>query len=141
MIGLGSLCDGLYRLETTSASNVQAHFISSVDNQSNKDSVHCCNSVSSNVSTIPSNAIWHFRLGHLSNQRLSMMHHLYSSISVDNKAICDICHFAKQRKLPFTFSTFVASSKFELLHFDIWGPLSHPSIHGHKYFFNYCWWF
>jgi len=63
-----------------------------------------------------------------------MMHSVYSSISGDNKAICDICHFAKQRKMPFNLSTSIASSKFELLHFDIWGPLSHSSVHGHKYF-------
>jgi hypothetical protein len=28
----------------------------------------------------------------------------------------------------------IASSKFELLHFDIWGPLSIPSVHNHRYF-------
>jgi len=48
-----------------------------------------------------------------------MMHNMYSCVSVDNKATCDICHYAKQRKLPYTLSNFVASSKFELLHFDI----------------------
>jgi len=63
-----------------------------------------------------------------------MMHSMYSSISVDNKAICDICHYAKQRKLSYTLSNSVASSKFELLHFDIWGPLSQAFVHGHKYF-------
>jgi len=136
MIGLGNLCGGLYRLHPSAPASPQAHSISSVVSPSNKVSLHSCNSVSSNVaiSCIPSNAIWHFRLGHLSNQRLSMMHNLYSSISVDNKAVCDICHFAKQRKLPYNLSTSVASSKFELLHFDIWGPLSNSSVHGHKYF-------
>lgn len=132
MIGLGNLCDGLYRLHPFAPATPQAHFISSAVSPANKMS---CNSVSSNnISSIPSNAIWHFRLGHLSNQRLSMMHSLYSSITIDNKAVCDICHFAKQRKLPYNLSTSIASSKFELLHFDIWGPLSVTSVHGHKYF-------
>jgi len=136
MIGLGNLCDGLYRLHPSTPAPPQAHFISSVVSSSNKVSLQSCNSVSSgnHVSSIPSNAIWHFRLGHLSNQRLSMMHSLYPSITIDNKAICDICHFAKQRKLPYNLSTSVASSKFELLHFDIWGPLSITVVHGHKYF-------
>jgi len=62
------------------------------------------------------------------------MHQLYSSISVDNKATCDVCRFAKQRKLPFNSSHSIAKSKFELLHFNIWGPLAQTSIHGHKQF-------
>jgi hypothetical protein len=48
--------------------------------------------------------------------------------------VCDICHFAKQRKLPFNTSHSIAKTNFELLHFDIWGPLSTTSIHGHRYF-------
>jgi len=48
--------------------------------------------------------------------------------------VCDICHFAKQKHLPFSLSTSLASSNFELLHLDIWGPLFVSSIHGHVYF-------
>jgi len=121
MMGLGNLCDCLYRFHPSAPAPPQGHSISSVVSPSNKVSLQSCNSVSSNnhVSSIPSNAIWHFRLGHLSNQRLSMMHSLSSSITIYNKAICDIFHFAKQRKLPYNLSTSIASSKFELLHFDI----------------------
>jgi len=136
MIGLGNLCDGLYRLHPSTPTSPQAHSISSVVHPSNKVSSESCDSISSNIAifSIPLNATWHFRLGHLSNQRFSMMHSLYSSIPVDNKVVCDICHFAKQRKLPYNLSTSTASSKFELLHFDICGPLSHSFVHGHKYF-------
>ena len=48
--------------------------------------------------------------------------------------VCDICHFAKQKHLPFSLNTSLASSNFELLHLDIWGPLFVSSIHGHVYF-------
>jgi len=37
-------------------------------------------------------------------------------------------------RLPFHLNTSVASRKFELLHFDIWGPLSITSVHNHIYF-------
>jgi len=60
------------------------------------------------------------------------MSQLYPNLTFDNHATCDICHFVKQKKLPFTNSIFGASSKFELLHFDIWGPLSITSVHNHK---------
>ena len=65
---------------------------------------------------------------------MDKMSYLYSSITNDNKATCDICHFAKQKHIPFTTSLSHALSNFELLHFDIWGPLSVSSLHGHRYF-------
>jgi hypothetical protein len=93
------------------------------------------NHVSTNKNLIiPSSALWHFRLGHVSHKRLSHMSKLYPSLTFDHKAACDICHFAKQKQLPITNSLSVASSKFELLHFDIWGPLSITYVHNHKYF-------
>ena len=59
---------------------------------------------------------------------------MYPDITIDNKSICDICNFAKHRKLPYSSSTSIASSNFELLHFDIWGPIAKVSIYGHRYF-------
>jgi hypothetical protein len=123
MIGLASQQDGLYKFHASSVS-------------ANKVQASLALSVSCTPSTIiPNKAIWHFRLGHLSHQRLNMMSSLYSDIVSDNKnSVCDICQFAKQKHLPFSLSTSNASFNFELLHLDIWGPLSVSSIHGHKYF-------
>ncbi|GAU24468.1 hypothetical protein TSUD_319450 [Trifolium subterraneum] len=47
---------------------------------------------------------------------------------------CDICHFAKQKKFPYSASNSRAIHCLELLHMDIWGPFSTPTTHGHKYF-------
>jgi hypothetical protein len=127
--------DSSYKLRMYAPLN-SSHSSFFVDNlHCNKFPFQSCNSVSCNPNVrIPSNALWHFRLGHLSNQRLSQMHHLYPDIHVDNKSICDICHFAKQSKLPYYLSTSIASSNFELLHFDIWGPIAKVYVHGHRYF-------
>jgi hypothetical protein len=62
------------------------------------------------------------------------MSQLYPTIVVDNKAACDICHYTKQKKLSFPVSTSHSSSKYEMLHFDMWGPLSIASVHNHKFF-------
>ncbi|CAJ2636545.1 unnamed protein product [Trifolium pratense] len=62
------------------------------------------------------------------------MSQMYPDIHNDNKAACDVCHYAKQKKLTFPRSISISSSIFELLHFDIWGPLSITSVHNHKYF-------
>lgn len=48
--------------------------------------------------------------------------------------ICDICHYAKQKRLPYSISSSRALHSFELLHMDIRGPYAISSIHGHKYF-------
>jgi len=48
--------------------------------------------------------------------------------------ICDACHQAKQRKIPFFPSNTQTAHAFELLHIDIWGPCSVVSMLGFKYF-------
>jgi hypothetical protein len=114
MIGLGGLFYGLYRLRLASPTPSSQTFSASTLASTCSLNYH-----------IPSNVIWHFRLEHFSNQRLSQMHHLYHNIHVDNKSICDICHFPKQKKTTLFFEYFyssIASSKYELLHFDIWVP-------------------
>jgi len=119
MIGLGDQIEGLYRLVLDSFNKPLCNSLS-------------VNNISSNTNlTIPSTTLWHFRLGHVSHKRLTHMSQLYPSLTFDDNATCDICHFAKQKKLPFTSSLFVASRKFEFLHIDIWGPLSTTSVHNH----------
>lgn len=48
--------------------------------------------------------------------------------------IDDVCHFARHKKLPYSLSSSRATKCYELIHFDIWGPVSTSSVHGHKYF-------
>lgn len=50
------------------------------------------------------------------------------------KDVYDICHFAKHKKLPFSLSSSHSSANFELLHLDIWSPISTASIYSHRYF-------
>jgi len=83
MIGLGDQIEGLYRLDLAFFNT--ASYIVAIRNL-----------------TIPSSALWHFRLGHVSHKRLTHMSQLYPTLTFDHNATCDICHFAKQKKLPFT---------------------------------------
>jgi hypothetical protein len=116
MIGLGELVEGLYYLtihkETTVASS---HTVAS-------------------SSHIPQAALWHFKFGHLSNNRLLELQKSFPFVNVDLNSACDICHYARHRKSKFTLSSNRANKCYELFHFDIWGPVSVSSIHGHKYF-------
>ena len=129
MIGLAKQVAGLYRY-TPPSDFCSTSFMHSPNKSCNFSSSISCNS--NNCITVA--ALWHFRLGHLSNQRMTKMSHLYPSIVHNNKDVCDICNFSKQKHLPFSSSLSHASTNFELLHFDIWGPISISSVHGHRYF-------
>jgi hypothetical protein len=99
MIGLGDQYEGLYRLDLD-------FFTSSLNKTAS------VNIVSANkLITTPSYALWHFRLCHVLHKRLSHMSHINPSLSFDSNATCDICQFARQRKLPFLLSNSVASHK------------------------------
>jgi transposase InsO family protein len=66
---------------------------------------------------------------------MKLISDLYPSIhECTHKHICDICHFAKQKKLSFPDSTSCATTPFSLLHMDIWGPYRVPTLHNQCYF-------
>jgi len=55
-------------------------------------------------------------------------------VEYNKSFICDICHFTKQKRLPFPLSASKSEKCFDLIHVDVWGLYSLSSIHGHKYF-------
>ena len=116
MIGLANLEQGLYHLNI----NKEAKIPQPKQSPSNNNTVH----------TISSSNLWHFRLGHLSGNRLNMLHEQFPFIPSHVNENCDICHFAKQRKLSYNLSTSRALKIFYLVHMDIWGPFSKASIDG-----------
>jgi hypothetical protein len=116
MIGSADECEGLYHLNHT---NKIAH-VTTLDD--------------STLPTIPKSAIWHFRLGHLSHHRLASLHSKFPYVTADHSGICDICHLARHRKLPYDHSFDKASQAYDVIHLDIWGPISIKYIHGHSYF-------
>ena len=85
MIGMASQQDGLYKFHSSfvSPNKMQSSLVSFVSCNSSNNVVPC----NSNT-IIPNKAIWHFRPGHLSHQRLNTMSSLYSNIVPDNKKFC-----------------------------------------------------
>ncbi|XP_073223517.1 uncharacterized protein [Cicer arietinum] len=91
--------------------------------------------------------IWHNLLGHASFDVLNHMNKSFPFVRI-SKSIspCDVCFHAKHKRLPFPNSTIIADCCFDLIHMDIWGPFSMPSILGYKYFLtvvddksHFCW--
>ncbi|KAL2227763.1 UNVERIFIED_CONTAM: Retrovirus-related Pol polyprotein from transposon RE2 [Sesamum indicum] len=76
--------------------------------------------------------IWHNRLGHPSMQTIKKI----SSIECNKDYLdtpCEICHKAKQARLPFTHSSSRAAAPFALVHMDLWGPYTAPNLCGGSY--------
>ena len=79
--------------------------------------------------------LWHSRLGHPSFDKVHVIKKLDPTVECLNiHTSCDVCHYAKMKKLSFPSSTNTSYSAYDLIHVDIWGPFGMPSILGHKYF-------
>ena len=79
--------------------------------------------------------VWHKRLGHPSLKVTKLV----PGVSVkENKyrleKNCEVCQRAKQTRDKFPVSEHKASSIFELIHCDLWGPYNTPSSCGATYF-------
>ena len=87
------------------------------------------------VSSIPSLALWHARLGHISSSRVQQLasRGLLGSVSTKNFD-CVSCQLGKQLALPFNTSESISTNIFDLIHSDVWGPSSVSSIGGSRYF-------
>jgi len=87
-----------------------------------------------NVSASDLETLWHFRLGHISNKCIDVIKNKFPFAKYNKSFVCDVCHFAKQKRLYFPISTSKSKKNFDLIHVDIWGPSLIPSIYDHKYF-------
>ena len=83
------------------------------------------------VSSVPSFAVWHARLRHVSSSRILQLasRGLLDSVSTKNFD-CVSCQLGKQPTLPFNTSESISTDIFDLIHSDIWGSSSISSIGG-----------
>ncbi|WVY98655.1 hypothetical protein V8G54_030806 [Vigna mungo] len=84
--------------------------------------------------TVNDTGLWHLRLGHPFDIRLHTLKLKYPFIVHHPTYMCDTCHRAKQKKLPFHDSNSNTMNIFYLIHVDIWGPCNIVSMRGFKYF-------
>ena len=102
--------------------------------------VYCIDKIASStvqINTVGTCNLWHIRLGHPSDQVLSLFYkNLILSSSLENnvKGPCDVCFRAKQTCTKFSTSESHAKDLFELIHCDIWGAYRVPSPCGAQYF-------
>ena len=87
------------------------------------------------VSSIPSLALWHVRLGHASSSRVQQLasRGLLGSVSTENFD-CVSCQLGKQPVLPFNSSGSISTNIFDLIHSNVSGPSPVSNIGGSRYF-------
>jgi len=122
MIGIAEVKHGLYMLTEPLVSLRQVP-------------TSICNSVAFVLDTNKHCSLWHMRFGHPSLDKLVEINKKFPFVSVNKSdSPYDTCFYAKQKRLPFPLSSHVSAHTFDLIHMDIWGPLSIPSMLGYKYF-------
>jgi hypothetical protein len=82
--------------------------------------------------------VWHKRLGHCHQQRMINMkiHEAVRGVPSFSDLLpnCNACQFGKQNRKPFPKSTWRSNQKLQLIHIDVAGPMSTPSIKGSRYY-------
>lgn len=76
---------------------------------------------------------WHSRLGHPADPALNV---LKNSLNFNSDALppCEVCHKAKQTRVPFPLSHKTTSSLGDLVHLDVWGPYRVVTVEGYRFF-------
>ena len=82
--------------------------------------------------------LWHQRLGHVGFDKLGLMVSKelvvgLPNINVKRDTVCSGCQYGKAKQLSFNKSNQVTSKPLELVHSDVLGPITQPSMQGLKY--------
>ncbi|KAJ0482332.1 putative RNA-directed DNA polymerase [Helianthus annuus] len=91
------------------------------------------NSINLCFNSLNNSNLWHSRLGHPAGQILSVLKDVLGVVDVA-KHPCEICHGAKQVRVPFPLSEHKTKSLGDIIHLDVWGPYKVTSRDGFKYF-------
>ena len=105
MIGQGRESNGLYLLDSSHQQRSTAL-------------------TATNTNPFSSTELWHNRLGHPSFSKLQLLKGVVNIDAFNKTTCCDVCHFSKQKRLPFPISTHISSAPFDLIHCDLWGPFA-----------------
>jgi len=93
-----------------------------------------CNSIDANLWHDRLGHLCDDRLGHLCDDRLAILKQKHSYIRYTKTDRCDSFQFAKQKRLPFPKNASSAIKYFDIIHVDIRGSCSIPSLYSHRYY-------
>ena len=80
--------------------------------------------------------VLHQRFGHPNKYALkSILSSLALPASIP--VFCDACQYGKMHQLSFYSTGIKTKAPLELVHTDLWGPASIPSLHGYRYYISF----
>lgn len=88
----------------------------------------------SSTYNIPDHTLLNFQLGHLSPTRMHTLNTNLHFIVIDKNEACDVYHYAKHKRFPYHSSFNKSKQPFDIVHFDVWGPIAIKSNLNHSYF-------
>lgn len=76
--------------------------------------------------------LWHYRFGHFPVHVFKHIPFLSNCniVSSFNSSVCEICHYARQTRVPFPISSSHCANAFDIIHCDVWGPYRHLTYDG-----------
>ena len=88
---------------------------------------------------LKSSYLWHCRLGHISDRRMTELHKCGSLGSFDYESFdtCESCLLGKMTRLPFKGKGERANRLLDLIHTDVCGPMSVHAKGGFIYFITF----
>ena len=86
-----------------------------------------------------SSYLWHCRLGHISDKRVSKLHKQgdLGLFDYESYGTCESCLRGKMSKTPFNKKGERATETLELIHLDVCGPMSTLARGGYLYFLTF----
>ena len=83
--------------------------------------------------------LWHCRLGHINENRISKLHKdgFLDSFDFESYEVCESCLLGKMTKAPFSRHSERASDLLGLIHTDVCGPISSLARGGFHYFITF----
>ena len=119
LLGFGILSNGVYVL--------QSNLILNVNNNKRKESSY------------NETYLWHCRLGHIGEKRLSKLHKegLLGLSNYESYDTCESCLKGKMAKTPFAGQGERVDNVLGLVHTDVCGPMSTQTREGHSYFVTF----
>jgi hypothetical protein len=85
--------------------------------------------------------LWHQRLGHIGEKGLRLLHGKGMVEGMSNFSLdfdfCEHCLYGKQNRVRFPSSTTRAEGILQLVHSDVFGPVSVPSLGKYMYYVSF----
>ena len=113
-------------------------YILSHDNP-NAKSIYNINTKRFRSNDLNTTYLWHCRLGHINEKRISKLHQdrLLHSFNFESYEVCEFCLLGKMTKAPFTGHSERVDDLLGLVHIDVCGPISSITRGGYKYFITF----